>query len=508
MAIIRTKIASGAVRGIETGTPGINAFLGIPFAKAPAGELRWRGPVAPDSWEGERFCNDFGPSCWQRDNKGTPFFEKQQKLNKVPPRPLVMDEDCLSLNVWTPAEEGQRLPVMVWFYGGGLQGGTADDITFDGEGLCQYGVVLVTVNYRTGVFGYFGHPELEDENEHHASGNYGLQDQLFALNWVHDNIAAFGGDNGNVTIFGCSGGGRSVQGIACSPLSKGLVHHAVCHSAGGLNPDYSLPYDKIKALGVEFVEFCGKKNISEMREIPAKELQDKYGEFRKQFNITGDGYALPYTMDEVVRRGEQADIDYLLSTMNNEFKMPQRFPVSLANFDEIRQKFGVRTSILGAVCRPQSDEEALDVVINAEAYEMKAAQLAWAQVQAEQAEKGLKKPVRLCTFIHPVPGGDGGSYHGEDQFYVFHTLFKYWQPYGEKDEALSRRLMAYWTNFAKTGDPNGVDPMSGKPLAEWTFFTKESPLTMVHDTDESRMEDRSHPFIEQAAAAYRENRRK
>lgn len=508
MAILKTQIASGPVRGIETGTPGVNAFLGIPFAKAPVGMLRWQAPVAPEGWTEERFCGDFGPSCWQRDNQG-PGFDKQMKMNRVPPRPLRMDEDCLSLNVWTPAEKaGEGLPVMVWFYGGGLQGGTADDIMFDGEGLCPYGVVLVTVNYRTGVFGYFGHEELEAESEHHASGNYGLLDQLFALRWVHDNISAFGGDADNVTIFGCSGGGRSVQGIACSPLSRGLVQHAVCHSAGGLNPDYSLPYDKIKELGAEFTAFCGKENVAQMRQIPARALQELYGQFRKQFNITGDGYALPCTMDEVVRRGSQADIDYLLSTMNDEFVMPQRFPVSLANFDEVRTKFGVRTSILGAVCQPQTDEEALDVVVHAEAYEMKAAQLAWAQVQAEQAEKGLKKPVRLCTFIHPVPGANGLSCHGEDQFYVFHTLFKFWQPFGEQDEALSRRLMAYWTNFAKTGDPNGMDRMSGEKLPEWTYYTKESPLTMVHDTYESRMEDRSHPFIEQAAAAYRDNRRK
>ena len=496
MAILTTTIRTGAVRGLETAVPGITVFKGIPFAKAPAGELRWKAPVAPEAWEGERLCDDFGYSCWQRNNNDSPMFKKMQEINPVPPRPLRMDEDCLSLNVWTPAVSAdERLPVMVWFYGGNLHSGTSDDIIFDGEALCKFGVLLVTVNYRVNVFGYFGHPDLEKENEHHSSGNYGLQDQIFALQWIHDNIAAFGGDAGSVTIFGCSGGGRSVQGISCSPLSRGLVHHAVCHSAGGLNPNYSLAYDKIKELGVEFVAYCGKKTIDEMRAIPAQELEEKYIQFGKQFNITGDGYALPYTMDEVVRRGEQADLDYLLCTMNDEFIMPPRQPVTLANFDEMRPTFGLRTSILGQVVHPRTDEEAYDVVARAEAYEMKAAQLAWAQVQAKQP----KKPVRLSTFVHPVPSHDDGSArHGDDQYYVFHTMYKFAHPYGEKDEAVSQRLMRYWTNFAKTGDPNG------EGLPAWTPYTQDSPLTLTIDTDDCRMEDRSHPIIEEVAATYRD----
>lgn len=497
--ILQTVIRSGPVRGLETATPGITAFKGIPYAKAPVGDYRWKAPVAPKAWENERLCDDFGPSCWQPDNSVLPSFKRMQELNPVPPRPLVMDEDCLSLNVWTPAESSdERLPVMVWFYGGGLQAGTSDDILFDGEGLCRFGVLLVTVNYRTGVFGYFGHPALEAENEERSCGNYGLRDQIFALQWVKDNIAAFGGDADNVTIFGCSGGGRSVQGVACSPLGGGLVQHAICHSAGGLNPHYSMEYEPLKALGEEFVAYCGKQSIEEMREIPARELQTLYESFRKQFNITGDGYVLPYVMDEIVRRGEQADIDYLLCTMQDELIFPAKTPVSLENFDSLRNTFGLRTSILGRVVTPRSDEEAMDVVERAEAYEMKASQLAWAQVQAQQP----KKPVRLGTFVHPVPSHeDGSARHGDDQAYVFHTLFKFWYPYGEKDEALSQRLMQYWTNFAKTGDPNG----EGLPL--WTPYTVDSPLTLTIDTDDCRMEDRSHFIIEQVAAAYRENRR-
>ncbi|MBQ3880042.1 MAG: carboxylesterase family protein [Oscillospiraceae bacterium] len=496
MAILEAKTISGAVRGFETETKGISAFLGIPYAAAPVGENRWRAPQPAAPWDGAHECLDFGYSCWQRDNAGLPGFLYQMEHNPVKPRPLRMDEDCLSLNIWTPAESAKEaLPVMVWFYGGGLQGGTTDDILFDGEGLCGYGVVLVTVNYRTGVFGYFGHRELEKENEHGSSGNYGLQDQIFALRWVKENIPAFGGDPGNIMIFGCSGGGRSVQGICCSPLARGLVQHAAIHSAGGLNPDYSLAYDKILALGEEFSAFCGKSSVSELREVTAKELEAKYEAFHKQFNITGDGYVLPYTMDEMVRRGEQADIDYILSTMNHEFRRPLREEVTLASFPSVQ--FGPRTSIFGAVCKPETDAEAADFVEWAEAYEMKSAQLAWAIVQAKQP----KKPVYLCTFDHPLPGSEIAA-HGCDQHYLFHTLRKYWNPATEADDKLSHRMMKRWTNFAKTGNPNG------EGLAQWTQFTAESPLTLSIDADGDEMRDRTVPVMERTVSAYIENRRK
>ena len=491
MAIMETIVRAGRLRGQETETTGISRFLGIPYAKAPEGAFRWRASEPVEGWEGIRDCTDFGSSCYQRDNSASPWFKEMREKNPVPPRPLRMSEDCLSLNVWTPAKSTEeKLPVMVWFYGGGLQGGTSDDIIFDGEGLCQYGVVLVTVNYRTGVFGYFGHDELEEENEHHSSGNYGLQDQILSLHWVKENIAAFGGDPDNVTIFGCSGGGRSCQGIACSPLAEGLVQHAVIHSAGGLNPKYSLEYESLKARGAEFMEFCGKKNIAGMREIPASVLEEKYEDFRKQFNITGDGWVLPKEMDEMVRLGRQADIDYILSTTANEIRWPVREPVTLANFEE--HVFGERTQIFGATVAPKTDEEAMNYAEWCEVYEMKAAQLAWARMQAQQP----KKPVYLASFEHQMPH-TGLASHGDDQFFVFHTLRKFWFPSTEEDEKLSRLMMKIWTNFAKTGSPNGGG------LPEWTPFTEESPRTMVlKSAEDCRMEERHVPEIEKLAGVY------
>ena len=493
MAILETTIMTGAIRGQETAAAGITSFLGIPFAKPPVGELRWRAPEKPEKWEGVRDCLDFGYSCYQNDNANSPHILKCMAENPVKPRPLRMSEDCLTLNVWTPAAtREERLPVMVWFYGGGLQGGTSDDIIFDGEGLCQYGVVLVTANYRTGVFGYFGHPDLEKENEHHATGNYGLLDQIAALTWVKENIAAFGGDAGNVTIFGCSGGGRSVQGLACSPLAKGLVHHAICHSAGGLNPNYSLAYEPLKKRGEEFVAFCGKTSIEEMREMPADELQRIYGGFGfdRWFNITGDGWSLPYTMDEVVRQGGQADIDYILSTTLNEIRWPLREAVTVDNFRNHR--FGERTVIFGQSVSPTTDEEATRYAEWCESYEMKAAQLAWAMVQARQP----KKPVYLMSYDHPMPGSSYAS-HGDDQYYVFHTLRKFYFPSTEEDEALSRVMMLRWTNFAKRGDPNA------EGLPKWTPYTVESPLTMtVKSAEDWSMQDRSVKEIDHLADIY------
>ena len=491
MPITETVIRTGKVCGQESKSAGISCFLGIPYAKPAEGELRWRAPEPAQCWEGTKACIDFGRSCFQHDNSTSPFFRELCAKNPVPPRPLRMSEDCLSLNVWTPAEStGEKLPVMVWFYGGGLQGGTSDDIIFDGEGLCGYGVVLVTVNYRTGVFGYFGHPDLEAENEHHSSGNYGLQDQILSLRWVRENIGAFGGDPDNVTIFGCSGGGRSCQGVACSPLARGLVQHVIIHSAGGLNPNYSLDYRALLERGQEFVEYCGKKTIEEMRGIPAPELQEKYEAFRKQFNITGDGWVLPVEMDEMVRRGEQADIDYILCTTADEIRWPLKNPVTLANFEE--HVFGERTQIFGSTVAPKTDEEAMRYAERCEVYEMKAAQLAWARTQARQG----KKPVYLASFDHPMPH-TGRASHGDDQFYVFHTFEKFWFPMTESDEKLSRRMMRIWTDFAKTGNPNG------EGLQGWTPFTCESPLILsIRDADDFRMEERHAPEIEKLAETY------
>ncbi len=491
MAILETAIRNGKIRGFETQTKGITCFLGIPYAKAPEGELRWRSPERPENWDGVRVCDDFGMSCWQRDSSSAPFFRELVEKNPVAPRPLRMSEDCLSLNVWTPAEsDRERLPVMVWFYGGGLQGGTSDDIIFDGEGLCGYGVVLVTVNYRTGVFGYFGLDELEEETEYHSSGNYGLQDQILSLRWVKENIAAFGGDSENITIFGCSGGGRSVQGVCCSPAARGLVKHAIIHSAGGLNPNYSLEYKALKARGREFMEYCGKTSLSQMRAIPAKELQETYEAFRKQFNITGDGYYLPVEMDEIVRQGGQADIDYILSTTMNEIKWPVREQVTVENFKD--HVFGERTQIFGSICRPETDEQAMDYATWAEVYEMKGAQLAWAKLQAKSA----KKPVYLASFDHPMPHS-GLASHGDDQYYVFHTLRKFWFPTGKEDDDLSRMMMLRWTNFAKTGDPNA------EGLVKWTQYTADSPLTMSFTTAaDSCMKDKKVREIEELADVY------
>ena len=491
MAITKTVISSGTILGFETKTPGIAAFLGIPYGAPTDGRRRFSPPLPAAVWDGVRECFDFGMSCWQPDNRETPDYLAQCEKNPIPPRPLRMSEDCLNLNVWTPAKSAdESLPVMVWFYGGGLQAGTTDNILFDGEGLCRHGVILVTVNYRTGVFGYIGHDELEAENPHGVCGNYGLLDQLLSLQWVHDNIHAFGGDPGNVTIFGCSGGGRSVQGIACSPRSVGLVHHAICLSAGGLNPYYSLDYTALKERGAEFVAFCGKKHIDDLRLIPARELQIKYEAFQKQFNITGDGWALAKTMDEMVRCGKQADLDYLLSTTANEIRRPIESPVSAAAFASV--PFGERTRIFARSVAPKTDEEAMQYAEWAEVYEMKAAQLAWAKAHTSQS----KKPVYLASFDHPMPHS-GLASHGDDQYYIFGTLHKFWYPATKEDDALSDLMMRIFTAFAKKGDPNGPG------LPHWTPYTNKSPMTMsIRAWDDCTMERRQIPEIERLSDIY------
>ncbi len=486
--IRKVKTENGWVRGLPAADPRITSYKGIPYADKPLGENRWRAPQPCPDWDGELFAAGFAPAALQGNAAFNEelVYSREWSVDKEEP----MSEDCLYLNVWAPADGRKDMPVYFWIYGGGLQTGFTAEMEFDGERIARRGIVVVTVGYRLNAFGFLCHPEITAESPD-APGNFGLLDQQFALRWVRRNIAAFGGDPDNITIFGCSGGGRSVQGIACSPLARGLVRHAICHSAGGLNPNYSLEYRQLKALGEEFAAYCGKKGPEEMRSIPAEELQRLYQAFRKQFNITGDGYVLPVEMDEMVRRGEQADLDYILSTTANEFFFPQKDPVTPENF---RSKlFGNRTAIFGMTVKPETDEQARHYAECAEVYEMKSAQLAWAQLQASQG----KKPAYVASFDHPNPA-TGRASHGDDQFYVFHTLRKFWFPTGQEEDELSRAMMLRWTNFAKTGDPNA----EGLPV--WTPFTAESPLTLsIRTAQDSAMEDRTLPEMEALARVYR-----
>ncbi len=306
------KVDTGKLEGKSDGT--ITAFLGVPFAKPPVGDLRWKPPVKPIKWKGVRKATEFGSRCMQGAIYSDMIF-----------RDPGISEDCLYLNVWTPAKLGKgkdKLPVMVWIYGGGFAAGATSEPRQDGTNLAKEGVVVVSMNYRLGIFGFFAHPELAKENSHNATGNYGLMDQSAALEWVKRNIAQFGGDPGNVTIFGESAGSFSVSEQMASPVSKGLFHKAIGES-GGAFASRALPMrtkDQAAEDGAKFAkEFLKADTLAALRALPAQKVLDaQLADKGFRFAPNVDGYFLPETPEAIFAAGKQSDVPLLAGWNRDE----------------------------------------------------------------------------------------------------------------------------------------------------------------------------------------------
>src|SRR6266487_5060201 len=303
----RVNTANGVLEGVDES--GIKTFRGIPFAAPPVGNLRWREPQPLQNWSGMRKADKFGPRAMQLPIFGDMNFRSDG-----------MSEDCLYLNVWTPAKTGnEKLPVLVYFYGGGFMAGDGSEPRYDGESMARKGIVAVTVNYRLGVFGFFAHPELTKESPNHASGNYGLLDQTAALQWVQQNIAAFGGDPEKITIAGESAGSFSVSAQMASPLSKNIIAGAIGESGSllGFNPPVALT--DAEKTGVLFAAGVGANSLAELRAMPAEQLLQAIAksEFGR-FPITVDGYFFPKSPVEIYEAGEQAHVPLLIGWNSEE----------------------------------------------------------------------------------------------------------------------------------------------------------------------------------------------
>ena len=279
----------GAVAGVLSQDSRTVIFRGVPYAQPPVGELRFRRPQPHIPWEGVLDCKKFGPRCPQADLASMDFYGKEFYDEMVPPE----SEDCLYLNIWTPASAapGDNLPVLFWIHGGAFMHGCGTEKEFDGEGFAKKGVILVSINYRVNVFGFFAHPELEKENTEGVSGNYGLLDQAFALNWVRENIAAFGGDAAKITLAGQSAGCMSVQNLISSPLTKGMVRGAVLQSGGGLRALHATPSkEQLWEISQKLMEHLGVSTLEELRQVPALKLRDA------AYAVNGPGLALSTTL--------------------------------------------------------------------------------------------------------------------------------------------------------------------------------------------------------------------
>lgn len=453
---------NGPVAGIEE--DGVAVFKGLPFAAPPVGPLRWREPQPPQSWDGVKAADRFSPICMQQG-----MYPEDS-----PPEPT--SEDCLYLNVWTPAgaDAGARLPVMVWIYGGALVNGSASTPLYAGDNLAKRGVIVVTFNYRLGAFGFLAHPALTAESPDKVSGNYGHLDQLAALGWVKRNIAAFGGDPDNVTIFGQSSGAISVSTLTASPLAKGLFRRAIGESGALLEPIDVSPEFKLPGaenVGAAFANRLGASAIEEMRAMPAEKILAQ--RFSPQAVI--DGRFLTEPPYDAIANGRANDVDILVGSNEHEglYFISGR-EITAANYaDELKRDFPAFIVSLIAPKNPADDETARNAFIAFEG-DMRFGWNMWAWARLAAA-KG-KGRTYFYRFARTAPGEEGAS-HGAEMRYVFDHLGLEPRDWTEKDHALAETIADYWTNFAKTGDPNGAG------LPEWPQAAATELRVMRFDED-------------------------
>lgn len=456
------EVEGGKIQGYVSES--LTVYKGIPFAAPPVGELRWKAPQPVLPWEGIRSAAEFGPSPIQAGNPGE------------------TSEDCLYLNVWTPAKTTKdKLPVLVWIYGGGFAGGSSS--YYDGAKLAEKGVVLVSINYRVGKLGFFAHPELNAETEQGTSGNYGLLDQIAALKWVQSNISKFGGDPDKVTIFGESAGGISVSMLCASPLAKGLFRGAISQSGGSFGPTRttSYPGENMKTLemslkeGLAYAESVGARDLADLRALDVSY-------FSKPGMMTGgawpivDGYVIPDDQHKLYEAGSFNDVAVLIGYNSDEgasFGAAREPGQHIAN---TQLRYGpyadalLKAYPLAGNSVPKSARDLMrDAAFGWQTW-------AWACLQSENGAA----PVYLYYFDqHPdYPEGSPrygyGSPHGQDVDYVFGSVRN---PQLDSDLALSETMMCYWTNFAKNLDPNG------EGLPQWPRFTPEKHVSMYLSGD-------------------------
>lgn len=456
------KTEAGLVQG--TSEEGLTVYRGIPFAAPPVGDLRWRAPQPAAKWEGVREATRFAPGPIQG---GSP--------------PSGVSEDCLYLNVWTPAKSASdRIPVLVWIYGGGFGGGATSEPNYSGEKLAKKGVVLVSIAYRVGQLGFLAHPELSAETTNHVSGNYGLLDMIAGLQWVQRNIAAFGGDPNKVTIFGESAGGIAVSVLSASPLAKGLFHGAVSQSGGSFGPPRptTFPGENLKRLpdaersGEAYAKSAGVASIAELRKLAPEKLPGGRG-LGMSWPII-DGWVIPDDQHKLYEAGRYNDTPILVGYNSDEgasFSPPKSPEDYIASVNKRYGPFAeslLKAYPTGANTVPKTARDlARDSAFGWHTW-------SWARLQSKT---GKSRVFYYYFDQHPEytegsPRAGYGSPHGMDVAYVFQHLNPSNPQTTRSDLAISDAMAAYWVNFAKHGDPNG----EGMPA--WPAFTEANPVVM------------------------------
>jgi para-nitrobenzyl esterase len=416
------SVESGLVSAVEGEDAAVVVFKGIPFAAPPVGERRWLPPARPLAWQGVRSGAEFSKSCVQELRRSLlPWTPEYMLRNDV-------DEDCLALNVWAPAEAigttGAARPVLVYIHGGAFDSGSGEVLLYDGEGLAKRGIIVVTLNYRLGVFGFFCHAGLSAESSRHSSGNYGLLDQIAALEWVKRNIGAFGGDAENITVAGQSAGAASVHYLTFSPLARGLFQRAIAQS-GAWDRRASVPERaEAEALGAAFATQLGAATVEELRAVPAARLLERYSEAGVRLRPIVDGWVVPDQLPALLARGEHADVPLLTGLTADE----RSFQKDYAH-ESLEQKQLLR-------------DEGLATMLD------------WRRTRAQHG----KAPSFGYLFERAIPWPEHPEYqafHSSELPYVFDHLSKLDRPWEDVDRRLAQLTASYWVNFIRSGDPNG-----------------------------------------------------
>jgi para-nitrobenzyl esterase len=483
------KIDSGVIEGMEVDS--VRAFLGIPYAAPPVGNLRWKAPAAPAKWSGVRKTLAFGPRCMQG------VIYEDMKF-----RDAGGSEDCLTLNVWTRAKNADaKLPVMVWIHGGGFVAGASSEPRQDGEHLAQQGVVVVSMNYRLGIFGFLVHPELAKESGHNSSGNYGLLDQLAALQWVRENIAGFGGDPENVTVFGESAGSFSVSALMASPLSKGLFQKCIGESGAAFynngQPFEPLAVREEKDLKVVNAAL-GVRTLAELRATPAKKLLEPFGNTETAFAFQPDidGYFLPASVPAIFAAGKQNDVPLLAGWNRDEASFETVLATGKPTVENMkimaRKEFGTKAAEFLRLYSAETDAEALRSMDDF-AGDRFISWSTWRWIEA-QSSTG-KQPVYRYRFDQALPAtpkGPVGAYHSAEIEYVFGQLdSKNEVEWRKPDREVSAVMQKYWANFARSGDPNGTG------LPKWPAYSSGGGWRVMHldEKPEARRDDQRDRYL-------------
>ena len=462
------KTVNGMVEGINHEE--INIFKGIPFAAPPTGSLRWKAPQPVADWKGIRQCTTFSASPFQPEP--LPFLCWSEEFI-APPKPL--SEDCLYLNIWTGAKnKNEKRPVLVWIYGGGFSSGSAACAIYDGEEMARKGIVFVSFNYRVGPFGFMAHPALSKE-QNNASGNYGLLDQVAALQWVQKNITAFGGNPEQVTIAGQSAGSMSVNALLASPLAKGLFHGAILQSGGLLGNRLPSSLNNAEAIGIELQKKTEAANIDQLRNETAEEIlkaSQSLGMMR--MGLTLDGYVLPTDITNHFKEGKHNDVPLLMGWVTGDALLFGKPTITAEKFiQEANEKYGTNAAAYLKIFPANNNEQA-------QLSQSRLNLFSFAGLPAHLLAGYDSKASFLYQSSYVPTDKPGfpnyGAFHTSEVPYALHTLHLWKRPWQQHDYDVQQLMTTYWIQFIKTGNPNGDG------LPRWNPYNKSEGAILEIDS--------------------------